>query len=391
MHELTSEVNSRMKCVTKIMAMPGTRTAVADLCMFGLATCDEREPWFVNVNVRTITNARRVGVRLQSKCASTHRHARVDCDNPTVKGEQTGSWIRQVARAMEEELKEDQQELETREKKRKVEDVKRIRRIVRGNNKNKDLSHVQSEMGKLMDYDEQELPSVWEGWHWDDNKGGWLDLELCAKVRREEAEYIRRHKMYTRVSSETCLRESGRAPIKTGWAETDKGRPGKPNVRARWVAKGCKTHARPELRASTPPLEALKIVLSEIATGKRGGKVVALIDVRRAYFYAPARRRMFVELPPEDDKPGDEHMCGLLQYSLYGTRDAPQNWEEELASTLSDLKLTRGIIKGEDVVATVHGDDITVGGERSAVELLNKMTSKRYEMKKASERGGPRT
>ena len=35
-HELTSEVNSRMKCVSKIMAMPGTRTAVADLCMFGL-------------------------------------------------------------------------------------------------------------------------------------------------------------------------------------------------------------------------------------------------------------------------------------------------------------------------------------------------------------------
>ena len=25
--------------------------------------------------------------------------------------------------------------------------------------------------------------------------------------------------------------------IKTGWAETDKGQPGKPNVRARWVAK----------------------------------------------------------------------------------------------------------------------------------------------------------
>ena len=35
-HELTSEMNSRMVCVMKIMAMLGTRTAVADLCMFGL-------------------------------------------------------------------------------------------------------------------------------------------------------------------------------------------------------------------------------------------------------------------------------------------------------------------------------------------------------------------
>ena len=71
-------------------------------------------------------------------------------------------------------------------------------------------------------------------------------------------------------------------------------------MRARWVAKEYKTHARPELYALMPPLEALKVVLSEIATGKRGGKVVALVDVRRAYFYAPARRRVFVELPPKD-------------------------------------------------------------------------------------------
>ena len=108
--------------------------------------------------------------------------------------------------------------------------------------------------------------------HWDDNKGGWLDLELCARAKREEVEYIRRHKMYARVSRETCLREIGRAPIKTGWADTDKGQPGKPNVRGRWVAKEYKTHARPELYASTSPLEALKVVLSEIATAKRGGK-----------------------------------------------------------------------------------------------------------------------
>ena len=76
-----------------------------------------------------------------------------------------------------------------------MEYAKRIRRFVcEKKNKNKDLSHVQSEMGKLMHHDEQELLSVWEGWHWEDNKGGWLDPELCAKARREEVEYIRRKK-----------------------------------------------------------------------------------------------------------------------------------------------------------------------------------------------------
>ena len=119
---------------------------------------------------------------------------------------------------------------------------------------------------------------------------------------------------------------------------------------------------------------------------------MALVDVRRAYFYAPARRSVFVELPPEDCQPGDEHMCGLLRYNLYGTRDAAQNWEEELATKLSNLKLTiggsacpcvwRGHIKGEDIVATVHGDVITIGGERSAVEFHIRMISKKYEIKK---------
>ena len=117
-------------------------------------------------------------------------------------------------------------------------------------------------------------------------------------------------------------------------------------------------------------------MLSEVATGKRGGKEVALVDVRKAYINAPARRRVFVELPPEDYQAGDEDTCGLLQYSLHGTLVVAQHWEAEPASTLGGLMLTKRIacpcgwqvcIKGEHIVATVHGDEITIGGERSAV------------------------
>ena len=241
-HELTSEVNSRMRCVAKIMSVLGTRTAVADLCKFGLAACDEGGPGFVNASVRTITNVRLVGVRLRSKCTSTHRDARVNANDTIKKGEQTGTWVRQVVSAMEEQRR-DQQELKTREQKRKAEDAKRIRGIVHENNKNKRMSHVQNEIWKLVHHDEHELLSVWEGWHWDDNKGGWLNPEMCAKARREEVEYIRRHKMYTSAPREVCPRETAKAPVKTGWAETDKGQPGKPNVGERW-GRGGKKHTR---------------------------------------------------------------------------------------------------------------------------------------------------
>ena len=122
-------------------------------------------------------------------------------------------------------------------------------------------------------------------WHWDDAGGRWLDSDSCAKARREEVEHIQRHKVYTRVSREACFRNTGNAPVRKGWVETDKGQPGK----AQHTREG---GPRRTSHATTLPLEALKMVLSEIATGGRGRKVVALVDVRRAHFYAPSRRRV---------------------------------------------------------------------------------------------------
>ena len=77
----------------------------------------------------------------------------------------------------------------------------------------------------------------------------------------------------------TCPRGSGKAPVKTGWAETEKEQPGEAQCAREVGREKFQTHARPELYASTQPLEALTVVLSDIVTGERGGKVVALVDV----------------------------------------------------------------------------------------------------------------
>ena len=176
-HELMSEVNSRMHSVTRVMAMPGARTIVADLCMFGLAACDKGGPGFVNASVRTITNARQVGMRMQRKCAGAHWHARVDANNTIENMEQTGTWVHQVSRAMEEQLREDHQELRTREQKKKAKDAMRIRGIVHENDQKQRNKSRARRNGKPMHHDEQELLSLWGGWHWDDNTGGRLDSE----------------------------------------------------------------------------------------------------------------------------------------------------------------------------------------------------------------------
>ena len=93
--------------------------------------------------------------------------------------------------------------------------------------------------------------------------------------------------------------------------------------------------------APAPALEEVKFVVSEAATGDRQNRCLAAIDVRRAYFYAKSKRRTFVELPAEDWQPGDEAMCGLLRYSLYGARHAAQNWYEEVGGFLKQNGFTR--------------------------------------------------
>ena len=110
-------------------------------------------------------------------------------------------------------------------------------RIVLDNDKIKGTSHVHGEMGNSCTTMNRHCsPCGKAGIGMTTEAGGWT--RSCAPrhdVRRWSA--FHRHKMYTRVPRETCLCETGKAPIKTGWAETDKGQPGKPNVRARSVAK----------------------------------------------------------------------------------------------------------------------------------------------------------
>jgi len=48
---------------------------------------------------------------------------------------------------------------------------------------------------------------------------------------------------------------------------------------------------------------------------------IDFIDIRRAYFHSPARRKVCIELPEGDREEG---MCGELNGSMYGTRDVAQ-------------------------------------------------------------------
>ena len=73
----------------------------------------------------------------------------------------------------------------------------------------------------------------------------------------------------------------------------------------------------------------------------RGGKdwedkVIMVNEVARAFFEAPMRRDICVELPAEPGE-GDD-MVGHLIMSQNGTRDAAANFQEEVRSFMNKNK-----------------------------------------------------
>ena len=64
-----------------------------------------------------------------------------------------------------------------------------------------------------------------------------------------------------------------------------------------------------------------------------GSKALMINDVARAFFEAPATRNICIEIPKEDMSDADKRhdKVGHLRMSLYGTRDASMNWQEEVA------------------------------------------------------------
>ncbi len=221
---------------------------------------------------------------------------------------------------------------------------------------------------------------------WDDVTGEELDPEEVTKARAEEVQFYKSRKVYTKVPKSQCWKRTGKAPIPVRWIDHNKGDKTRPNYRSRLVAKDIKKGARPDLYAATPPLEALKTILALAAKGKKGTGIM-VNDVKRAYFYAPAAREIYVELCEEDREPGDEEMCGILNYSMYGTRDAAQNWQIEFTRTLLQMGFNQG--KSSPCVfhhpqrnlrTFVHGDDDVTAGDKRDLRWMEDELSKRYEI-----------
>ncbi len=188
-----------------------------------------------------------------------------------------------------------------------------------------------------------------------------------------------------------CWRETGKAPIGSKWVDVNKGDAKKPLIRSRFVVKEIATYKTDDFFAATPPLEALRLLLSMAASSEQDVKVEVL-DARKAHLHAFADRTVFVKLPPEVDEPG---WCARLVRCLYGTRDAPKRWQAFLDEQLVAL----GFAKGRaspccfhhpllDVRCIVHGDDFVLSGTAGALDEVKARMHERFLLKELGRLGG---
>ena len=195
---------------------------------------------------------------------------------------------------------------------------------------------VTKAINELINGDPHEKEALYDPYEFfDDVTGQSLDSDRAKEARKLEMQFFRNMKVYEKVPRWMAARD-GCKVITTRWLDINKGDQQNPNYRSRLVGREIRTDSRLDLFAATPPLESLRIICSMCASNqdRRNPYMIMSVDVRRAYFYAKATRPVYIEIPIEDFEPGDEGRVARLNMSLYGTRDAAQNWAREYTTFL---------------------------------------------------------
>ena len=129
------------------------------------------------------------------------------------------------------------------------------------------------------------------------NSGKELLWHAVRKARELELKYLRDLGVYEKVDEKAAVAKYGITPVDTKWMDIDKAFEEKPvQIISRMCAREFKSDDRPDLFAGTPPLEALKAIISIAANIKETFSIMH-IDVSRAYF--PLQSDLLLDLHPD--------------------------------------------------------------------------------------------
>lgn len=341
--------------VEKLLAEEGVMTVIGDQCMHGRAMLARKR-------TRFMTNSHAIAAELGRNCDRSRGHQHWVSGRVARAARYPQGLCRAICRGLRKELEWSRR------------DVKCLMRV-----------DAHTEKPTENEHEDQEVPSQ----AWDDLTGSELDPREVRRARMKEIGYVRNKGVWVKITREEAKRRKLKV-LKTRWIDINKGDQDNIDVRSRFVAKEFNTGEEAGLFAATPPLEALRFLISRAATGKHEDSVVMINDVARAFFEAPIQRDVCIELPDEDLEEDDkgQNLVGLLKMSLYGTRDAAANFQREVATVMSKLGFQQGKYNPctfwhpkRQLRTLVHGDDFVTQGRREDVGWLRSKLEERFEIK----------
>ena len=316
-------------CVREVLGMKGVNKVIADQCRYGLKSSDKNGEGPARKSTGFMTNSPCIAMQLQRRCPNKggyniHKHVVLQGGRTKAAQVYPPELCKAIRKGLTKQIAADRdgQFLLTHMEHDENQSSRSIMNVAK---------QTKEEYTIVEEDDPEELEMAW-----DEVSGAELDPKMVRKAREEEIRYVRKMDLYEKVLISQCYETTGKAQISVRWIDINKGDQSNPKYRSRLVAREINIHKRDDLFAATPPLEALKPILSLIATSNRG-EIVMINDMSRAFFHAKAKRDVFVQIPNEDKEAGDEQKCGKLRYSMYGTRDAAQNWYHEYSSQLTNI------------------------------------------------------
>ena len=399
LHEHPAQASSwQEEAMKSLMSEVGVEAAVCDQCMYGSESFDGSP---VKKPTRFITNAPELAKKLRTRCLGKDG----DCSRP--KGGTHAQCRGKVAR------------------KAAVYDFKLCRAILTGfrDQLRVDGLYKDGFIGMLEDRgDKPDLIPVYhltsqsgailkvqingEEVFKDDLTGQLLPPDLVKAARKLELDYFNGKLVWEKRPLSEARRVTGKPPITVRWVDVNKGDNANPNVRSRLVARQIRQAGEEAIFAPTPPLEALRSVLSIAMTDfpdqpkhVRDGNSerrtqVSAVDISRAYFNATTDddKPTYVNLPAED--PDHGQMCGLLRKHMYGTRAAADGWQQEYSGFLRSIGFHQGaacprlfVNSKRQLAVSVHGDDFTTAGPKCEIDWFEKILENKYELKKGGRLG----
>ena len=223
----------------------------------------------------------------------------------------------------------------------------------------------------------------------DENTGEVLDPSLVEAGERDELARFQKMGVYDYVDRDTARSDPEGKFVKVKWVRVNKGSSTSPKIRCRLVAQELAYGERlDELFAGTPPLIAVKLVLHHAAKGG-SGRILMLLDVKCAFLYGQMKRRVYIELPEQDPRAAGGSVVGVLVKAMYGTRDAPQIWADEVRRTMESIGMRASQLQPSmyyhaerDLVVVVHVDDFLCSGSPQDLDWLYAGLHSKYDLTK---------